>query len=198
MSPLKLLKRGIEQGSWDDVCESYESLTGEAIEVPAPSAKEDLSDKVKLLAKELGIALNEEPQAETVKTVGKKKPGKKKEVKISVKDLEGGQTEAAVSKVSSKLLKQELGKTGSGAVNAKGRKPIFVGGEIADASEAEFNKKVSKKLSPSIREEYEPEMVKCTQCSEEFNFHKSYPAGKLDSKGSPEKLCPNCLANKPR
>lgn len=201
MSAIQRIKQGIELGSWDDICLAYEELTGETLSPPSSAQpSNELHDELAALAAKMGMSLS--PTNTTVTTAPSAKPKgrpakvaksalKKKELsKADILRLE----REAVEKYSVEEIAKEGWRSGRGPVSAKGRKPIFIGGELENEhlkAEAESHKSGAK-----ARPSYKEKIVKCTQCSSEFNYAKSYPAGQL--KESFECLCPNCLANKQR
>ena len=211
MSAIKLIKQGIESGNWDDICSAYEELTGDPIAAPfLKNPPNQLQEELAALAAKMGMSVAALPVSKSGKKARppEPKPGPENVLisegsqKISVKKKELSKAELAalekqaVEKYSVEDLEKERAATGRGPVSAKGRKPIFIGGELENDHQKQISEEIASTTYSQTRPAYKEVLKKCTQCSGEFEYKKSYPAGQLT--GSFECLCPACLASKQR
>ena len=166
MSIIENLKEAIENKSWIRVGEVYEQLTGQILTIKEDET-DDLKDKVRQLASELGLIENKK----------KESPQKKKITKVVDTTQQSEMDYDA-------LLK---GIKSSPAGEVKARKPVMIGGPI-DEKEQEIAQRVAEraKSMKMPKAKYVPDMIECDGCKKSFDYNKVYPAGQL------EKMKPIC------
>lgn len=181
-----LVKRGIQTGNWQDVCDGLAAVTGEKLEPPECFTKRP-SAAVKKQGKSAGKgdmktnALNEALDTLLDGTEHQKKRPSADEFAVK-NDKEKGQKSCAVPdpphentwKDTMTLVKQEL-------------------------ADSKKKSKERKKAGPrEVREEYEPVELRCDVCKKVFKVHPGLRPVKTTGEDTeePRWLCDRCIGRR--
>jgi len=186
MSPIEYIKEGIREGNWETVCEGYERLTGEALQLPGTTtASNDAECALRQIAdivlglpkiKSTTTSVEKPPKLEKKKS-GKPKGSKNsKTKKKSIVTTDGEDTSILLNDSDRTTVQRQ-----EGGVRLITNDP--------DPKEVERNKKRALKarsnklkLDRPVARKYE---AICNEC--EGTFEADRPSGEMGQK------CPKCL-----
>lgn len=185
-APIKILKDGILNNDWSLVCQAYEALTGETIDIPNTSTEQlNTEDILEIVLKRLKNT-DQKPIKKSIKKQSKKTSTKSKfKKKELIESLKDDPDEDDIETV------DYIPKMVSGPV--KGSKKIVLPTvHLVDEEEIKLNKSMLRKKE--YRDPPKKIMKNCTECKSKFDFNKAYPMGKIDRR-SDIYLCENCQNN---
>ena len=172
------LKDAIYSKDWGAVCDFYESMFGEIIEMP-PSSPEHL-DVESIKKKALSIIEECSLGSAALKSDGLAEPLTEPLPEPKEED------------------NSDVFTTGSVVNDSQEPKLQFISSDEFDLPEDEMEgyqeavENSHKKRKKIYREEYKANMKICPGCNREFDFNKEYPAGLLESSREPK--CNKCRA----
>jgi hypothetical protein len=165
LTPLQLLKRGLERGDWKDVADAHEALTGEAVVAPSGGGGERgvLEEIARLAAQALGPAVR----------LTEPKPRKKR-----------GATPTAAPQGRKGVAK-------SGVADAANR---FVDDLTEATEDIEIDRKMVVAPPTPRREPYVPLKIECGACHKQYDVHPDEIPPKFDKDDEGQDwVCNRCV-----
>ena len=184
MNMKEKLKHAIDNSEWGGVCEVYESMFGESIELPSGSSEYLDIGLIKKMATQIInecdlINMPHEPSVkdDSEDAVETHQPPEDEDEVIIEENADEGDT------VSTNPQDQQISNQGSWESQIKQN---FISSKDFSLPEDDIKgysdaMKDHGKRKKHQRESYVPQMVKCAKCGLDFDYNKEYPAGMLDN-----------------